>query len=112
MDNNVEIQKAGLWSRAKISTLSIILLVMMAGAGVFFTTAFSVLHIQLDGALNDWHTIQKILSDTGALQTSNLQAHSDQLSHSIEAVKSMTIYFIIAVLVAVGAFFILMLVNF
>jgi methyl-accepting chemotaxis protein len=108
MDNNVEIQKAGLWSRAKISTLSIILLVMMAGAGIFFTTAFSVLHIQLDGALNDWHTIQKILSDTGALQTSNLQAHSDQLSHSIEAVKSMTIYFIIAVLVAVGAFFILM----
>lgn len=105
-DNN-STQKAGIWSRAKISTLSIILLVMMAGAGVFFTSAFSILHSQLASALTQWHEVQQLVSQTEVAKSS-FNALSSQLTETITSIKSLTVYFIVAVLVAVGAFFVLM----
>lgn len=110
MNNNMKShQKAGVWSRAKISTLSIILLVMMAGAGVFFTTAFTVIHSQLATALNQWQHIHHLITQSGTPETATVfQALSTELTQTITSVKSLTVYFIVAVLVAVGAFFVLM----
>lgn len=92
----------GAWSRAKISTLSTILLIMMAGAGVFFTSAFGFLFSQIETALHDWNTIQSAFSlnsDSTAIQA---------FSSNLENLKNIILFFILAVLIAVGAFFILM----
>lgn len=101
--------KAGIWSRTKISTLSAILLVMMAFAGVFFTTAFGILNIDISQIQQDWVQIKSALDQAGVFKGSeDLLAKSTKLSALIEEIRFLTIFFIIAVLIAVGFFFILM----
>lgn len=108
MSTNKTKSKAGVWSRAKISTLSIILLIMMAGAGIFFTTAFSILHSLLDDTLTYWQHVQQLLSQTSINLPAAYATDSAHVTESLQFLKTLTIIFIVAVLLSVGAFFILM----
>ncbi|NCN44277.1 MAG: methyl-accepting chemotaxis protein [Piscirickettsiaceae bacterium CG_4_9_14_3_um_filter_43_564] len=95
-----------LWSQTKIVTLSRILLIMMALAGVFFTGAFSFLHHNLSEIHQDWQSFHTGLS-TLANSPDN-QVLLTRISNKIDALMNLLLWFIVAVLSTVSAFFILM----
>lgn len=102
-------KKPTLWSRTKISTLSNLLLIMMAGAGIFFTSAFSLLHHEIFLVQQDWQTLHPLLLNSSAQSTSSEVVRlSHHLTEGLAWMSQLTLIFIIAVLIAVGAFFILM----
>lgn len=93
----------GIWSRLKISTLSTVLLVMMAGAGVFFTFAFGFLNHEINLAEQHWLVIAEVINSEKILPS-----EVTSLSEQLQTLQQLTLIFIVAVLIAVGAFFILM----
>lgn len=102
-------KKPSLWSRTKISTLSNLLLVMMAGAGIFFTGAFSLLHHEISLVQQDWQALHPLLTSASAqLNHTDVAQLSEDLATGLTWMSQLTLIFIIAVLIAVGAFFILM----
>lgn len=95
-------KKPSLWSRTKISTLSALLLGMMIMAGVFFTTAFSLIKSDTQTIHEHWQQYKTSPTPEAA------QQQAAQLEDSIVEVNQITTYFIAAVLIAVIAFIILM----
>lgn len=95
------LEKHSFWSKTTITTLSVLLLSMMIMAGVFFTTAFLMIHAQVDTIETFWQ---------GYIEQSHLQqdAQAQTMSASLANIKQLTLIFIVAVLLAVGAFFALM----
>lgn len=95
-------KKTTLWSRTKISTLSTLLLGMMVMAGIFFTTAFSLIKSDTQNIQEHWHHYQQ------ATTPDQSKHHAQLLEIQITEVNQLTTYFIVAVLLAVIAFIILM----
>lgn len=92
-----------IWGRTKIVTLSRTLLIMMAGAGVFFTTAFLMIKSNTESILKTWIQLQanpELLSSGHAMPV--------QYEQLIVSTVSMIDWFIIAVLIAVAMFTLLM----
>jgi len=96
------VKKTSLWSRTKISTLSTLLLAMMVMAGIFFTTAFSLIKSDTQTIQEHWHQYQE------ANTPEQSKHHAELLETQIIEVNQLTTYFIVAVLLAVIAFIILM----
>ena len=94
-------EKHGLWSKASIKTLSILLLSMMIMAGIFFTSAFLIIHSQVESIEVFW---QNYLAQNHLQQDLKLQ----EMTGFLAQIKELTLIFIVAVLMAVGAFFALM----
>lgn len=95
-------ENQSLWSRTKISTLSNLLLIMMVMAGVFFTTAFSLIQSDTQNIHQHWQAYLAAPDQAAAEQ------HAEAVEQSLVEVNRLTQYFIFAVLLAVIAFLALM----
>lgn len=91
------------WSKTKIVTLSRTLLIMMAGAGVFFTAAFLMIKNNVESILQNWQQLQ------GQAQAGSTTVLSNsEYQQLIIDTAAMIDWFIIAVLIAVAMFTLLM----
>lgn len=95
-----------LWSQTKIVTLSRLLLIMMALAGVFFTGAFGFLHQNLSEIHQDWQSLHAWLATV--TNSPDNQVLLTRITNEIDALMNLLLWFILAVLSTVTAFFILM----
>lgn len=99
-------KSSNLWSRTQIATLSRLLLIMMAAAGLFFTSAFSLLYNDLSLIQTDWLSLHAQFAKLE--QVPGNLALLSQVSIDINSMLNLLIFFIVAVLITVGAFFALM----
>lgn len=99
----------GLWSRMRIATLSNILLVLMAMAGLFFTAAFGYLNYLINHARDLWNPVQSaVMNSESASTLTSIGNQAADVTATLNSLHIMTLVFIGAVLIAVGIFFILM----
>ena len=97
-----------IWNQAKISTLSYTLLIMMILAGIFFTTAFSLIKSNTLSMQASWQDIEAYKEHSQVEQSAESKQNAQQFEQLIKDTNQLIDLFTMAVIAAVVMFFALM----